>query len=189
MGDRIRIEARSDEKFEERSRRYGWSGVIGGTTGPRSRRSEFGVFPKPTGCGGTAGGGEPHHPERREVGQQEREVRTQTPSKLGASLQTRWSLNSMAMVAGSSICRMVRDRFIADQQSCGLRRHLDSVPPDTPIREILDRCRVWESHSEQKRGSSPCRNWSGPGTFVLSGDSRELFRENSLRTVGCPEVQ
>ena len=54
--------------------------------------------------------------------------------------------------------RMVRDRFIADQQSCGLRRYLDSVPPDTPIREIVDRCRVWESHSEQKRGSSPCRN-------------------------------
>ena len=26
-----------------------------GATGPRSRRSEFGVFPKPTGCGGTAG--------------------------------------------------------------------------------------------------------------------------------------
>ena len=27
----------------------------GGTTGHRSMRSEFGVFPKPTGCGGTAG--------------------------------------------------------------------------------------------------------------------------------------
>ena len=37
--------------------------------------------------------------------------------------------------------RMVRDRFIADQRSCGLRRNLDSVPPDTPIREIVDRCR------------------------------------------------
>ena len=30
-----------------------------------------------------------------------------------------------------------------------------NVPPDTPIREIVDRCRVWESHSKQKRGSSP----------------------------------
>ena len=30
--------------------------------------------------------------------------------------------------------RMVQDRFIADQRSCGLRRHLDSVPRDTPIR-------------------------------------------------------
>ena len=26
---------------------------------------------------------------------------------------------------------------------------------DTPIREIVDRCRVWKSHSEQKRGLSP----------------------------------
>ena len=47
--------------------------------------------------------------------------------------------------------RMVQDRFIADQRSCALRRHLDSVPPDTPIREIVDRCWVWENHLEQKR--------------------------------------
>ena len=32
--------------------------------------------------------------------------------------------------------RMVRDRFILGQRDCGLRRHLDSVPPDTPIREF-----------------------------------------------------
>ena len=25
-------------------------------------------------------------------------------------------------------------------------RHLDSVPPETPIRDIVDLCRVWESH-------------------------------------------
>ena len=46
---------------------------------------------------------------------------------------------------------MVRDRFIMGQRDCGLRRHLDSVPPDTPIREIVDRCRVWESHSDMNR--------------------------------------
>ena len=85
--------------------------------------------------------------------------------------------------------RMVRDRFIADQRSCGLRRHLDSVPPDTPIREIVDRCRVWESHSEQKRGSAPGTGLDR-GLSGMSGDSREsrLFRPNSLKTVGCPEV-
>ena len=44
---------------------------------------------------------------------------------------------------------MIRDRFIAAQRCCGLRRHLDGVPPDTPIRDIVDRCRMWESHSEQ----------------------------------------
>ena len=37
---------------------------------------------------------------------------------------------------------MIRDR------DCDLRRHLDSVPPDTLIRDILDRCRVWESHAD-----------------------------------------
>ena len=47
--------------------------------------------------------------------------------------------------------RMVRDRFILGQRSCGLRRHLDSVPPDTPIRDIVDRCRVCESHFVTKR--------------------------------------
>ena len=29
-----------------------------------------------------------------------------------------------------------------------LRRHLDSVSPETPIQDIVDRCRVWESHAD-----------------------------------------
>ena len=33
-------------------------------------------------------------------------------------------------------------------RECSLRRHLDSVGPDTPIRDIVDRCRVWESHAK-----------------------------------------
>ena len=85
--------------------------------------------------------------------------------------------------------QMVRDRFIAAQRSCGLRGHLDSVPPDTPIRDIVDRCHVWESHSEQKKGSAPGAGLDQelPG---MSGDSREpgFFRPNSLKPVGCPEV-
>ena len=64
------------------------------------------------------------------------------------------------------------------------------VPPDMPIREIVDRCWMWESHSEQKRGSSPGTDLDR-GHSGVSVDSREstLFRENSLRTVGCPEVE
>ena len=75
--------------------------------------------------------------------------------------------------------RMVRDRFITDQCSCGLRHHLDSVPPDTPIREIVDRCWVWESHSEQKMGSSQGTNMYR-GHTVVASDSREstLFMED-----------
>ena len=44
--------------------------------------------------------------------------------------------------------QLVRDRFIDGQAECSLRRHLDSVGPDTPIEDIVDRCRVWESHAE-----------------------------------------
>ena len=44
--------------------------------------------------------------------------------------------------------RLIRDRFIAGHNSCDLRRHLDSAPPETPIRDVVDRCRVWESHAD-----------------------------------------
>ena len=72
--------------------------------------------------------------------------------------------------------RMFRDRF-SDQRSCGLRRHLDSVPPDTPIREIVDRCRVWDSHSEQKRGSSPGTDMGREHTGV-SSDSTLVMKDS-----------
>ena len=44
--------------------------------------------------------------------------------------------------------RLIRDQFIAGHSNCDLRRHLDSVSPETPIRDIVDRCRVWESHAD-----------------------------------------
>ena len=44
--------------------------------------------------------------------------------------------------------RMVRNRFIDGQAECALRRHLDSLGPDTPMADIVDCCRVWESHIE-----------------------------------------
>ena len=44
--------------------------------------------------------------------------------------------------------RLIRDRFIACHSNCDLRRHLDSAPPETPIRDVVDRCRVWESHAD-----------------------------------------
>ena len=43
---------------------------------------------------------------------------------------------------------MVRDLFIDGQAECALRRHRDSFGPDTPMRDIVDSCRVWESHDE-----------------------------------------
>ena len=44
--------------------------------------------------------------------------------------------------------QMVRDRFIDGQEECALRRHLDSLRPDTPMSDIVDCCRVWESHQD-----------------------------------------
>ena len=49
---------------------------------------------------------------------------------------------------GTDRLRLIRDRFIAGHNSCDLRRHLDSAPPETPIRDVVDRCRVWESHAD-----------------------------------------
>ena len=38
--------------------------------------------------------------------------------------------------------QMVRNRFIDGQAECALRRHLDSLGPDTPMAYIVDCCRV-----------------------------------------------
>ena len=44
--------------------------------------------------------------------------------------------------------QMVRDRFIDGQAECALCIHLDRLGPDTPMTDIVDCCRVWESHIE-----------------------------------------
>ena len=46
---------------------------------------------------------------------------------------------------------MIRDKFIAGQRQCALLRQLDGFAQDTPIGEIVDSCRVWESHSALER--------------------------------------
>ena len=55
---------------------------------------------------------------------------------------------AFADVNASVRLQLVRDRFIAGQVECSLCRHLDSEGPDTPFRDIVDRCRVWESHAD-----------------------------------------
>ena len=44
--------------------------------------------------------------------------------------------------------QMVRDRFIHGQADCALRRHLESLGPNTPMIEMVDSCRIWERHCE-----------------------------------------
>ena len=64
--------------------------------------------------------------------------------------------------------RLIRDRFIAGHGSCELRRYFDCVPPDTPLRDIVDRYRVWESHAdpEVRRVSKPMPEPAYP-TYVV----------------------
>ena len=44
--------------------------------------------------------------------------------------------------------QMVRDRFIDGQAERALRRHLDSLGPNTSMPDIIDCCRIWERHCE-----------------------------------------
>ena len=64
--------------------------------------------------------------------------------------------------------QLVRDRFIIGQGNSALRRHLDSVGPDTPIAEIVDRCRVWESHEEINSGRVVNHESNRPRAFFSS---------------------
>ena len=54
--------------------------------------------------------------------------------------------------------RIICDRFVAGHDSYALRQHLDSVLPETSIRDIVDCCRVWESHADTE-----ARRFSKPG--------------------------
>ena len=68
---------------------------------------------------------------------------------------------------------MVSDSFIAAQRNCGLRRHLDGASSDASIRDIVDSCRVWESHSERESSSDAGR------------DRDSLGESDESRNVGC----
>ena len=61
------------------------------------------------------------------------------------------ALETLAAKAFGDMGTDARIRLICDRTpghpNCALRRHLDSVPPETRIRDILDRCRVWASHA------------------------------------------
>ena len=66
--------------------------------------------------------------------------------------------------------RIIQDRFIAGHNSCELRRHLDRMSPGTHIWDIVDRCRVWESHADLdvRRASKLGLDPTYP-TYVVSG--------------------
>ena len=69
------------------------------------------------------------------------------PSNFGITLET-LAVKAFGDMGQTVRLRLIHDRFIAGHESCELRRHLDCLPPDTPLRDIVDRCRVWENHSD-----------------------------------------
>ena len=72
---------------------------------------------------------------------------------------------------------MVRDTFIAAQRNCGLRCHLDGVSSDASIRDNVDSCRVWESHSDRESCSYAGR------------DRDSLGESNESWNVGCLRIK
>ena len=73
--------------------------------------------------------------------------RGEDPSNFAITLET-LAVKAFGNMGQTARLRLIHDRFIAGHESCDLRRYLDCVPPDTPLRDIVDRCRVWESHSD-----------------------------------------
>ena len=78
------------------------------------------------------------------------------PSNFAIALET-LAVKAFGNMGQIARLRLIRDRFIAGHENCDLRRYLDCVPPDTPLRDIVDLCRVWESHgtTEIRRVSKP----------------------------------
>ena len=92
---------------------------------------------------------------RREFDKTVREM-GEDPSNFAIKLET-LAVKAFGNMGQVARLRLIRDRFIAGHANCDLRRYLDCVPPDTPLRDIVDRCRVWESHgsTETRRVSKP----------------------------------
>ena len=104
----------------------------------------------------------------------ERTTRTvgEDPAIFATALET-LAVKAFGDMGQTAQLRLIRDRFIAGHSNCDLRRHLDSVSPDTPIRDVVDRCRVWESHSDPAvhRISKPNRDPTYPAYAVGNADS------------------
>ena len=83
----------------------------------------------------------------------ERTIRTsgEDPANFAIALEM-LAVKAFGDMGQAARLRLIRDTFIAGHNSCDLCRHLDSAPPETPIRDVVDRCRVWESHADPASG-------------------------------------
>ena len=89
---------------------------------------------------------------------------------------------------------LIRDTFIDGEEQLALRRQLAGFSADTPIGEIADNCRVWESHSdsnwipkgcyESEVGSRDSRAWEQKeAEGVIERQEREAEREKRLEII------
>ena len=103
----------------------------------------------------------------------ERTTRTvgEDPAIFATALET-LAVKAFGDMGQTARLRLIRDRFIAGHSSCELRRHLDSVPPETPIRDVVDRCHAWESHADPavRRVTKPSPDPIYPACVVGDAD-------------------
>ena len=108
------------------------------------------------------------------------------PAAFAIELET-FARKAFVDVDASVRLQMVRDRFSIGQENRALRRHLDSVGPDTPISDIVDRCCVWESHDES--GSEPIARHepTGPrGVFQVTQRVSDEHNKTSTEPDSAP---
>ena len=89
-------------------------------------------------------------------------------------------LETLAMWAfadlhASARLQLVRDRLIAGQMECSLRRHLDSVGPGTPIRDIVDCCGPSHAEDTDSWGAYPSPERPRPSTRLM------IYRQKASR--------
>ena len=106
------------------------------------------------------------------------------PANFGITLET-LAVKAFGDIGQTSRLRLIRDRFIAGHESCELRRHLDCLPQDTPLRDIVDRCRMWERHSDFP-GRSASRPEPPYPTYVVKTPEKEPEPVRAV-TVNKPE--
>ena len=103
-----------------------------------------------------------------------RTIRTigEDPAIFATALET-LAVKAFGDMGQTARLRLIRDIFLAGHSNCDLRRHLDSVSPETPIRDVVDRCRVWESHADPavRQMSKPTPDPTHPAYAVGDTDS------------------
>ena len=127
------------------------------------------------GTGGRTGG---ILPITGQAGGPEEAVRERVPSTgIGSSYLGMLAIQGFGDMREQARDTMIRDKFIVGQEQCALRRQLDGFAQGTPIGEIVDSCRVWESHSDL--------NWiAKTGYDSENGDQSGDARTRTRKKVG-----